>query len=81
MALRIRADGRVLCAAMHGVEPGDTYLDDATHYHLSVDQKVLVSEPMVKHEKSGQWWWAGNIPEGVEIDDVYQHKDTGHENS
>ena len=49
MALRIRSDGRVLCAAMHGEEPGDTYLDDGVHYLLSVEKKLLVTEPNERH--------------------------------
>lgn len=56
---------------MHGEESGDTYLDDGTHYHLSVEMRVLVTEPMEKHAKRGQWWWAGNVPPGVEIDPFY----------
>ena len=34
MALRIRKDGRVLCAAHHPPEPGDLYLDDFVHGYL-----------------------------------------------
>lgn len=40
MALRIRKDGRVLCAAIHPEEPGDAYLDDGVHYFLSAEQKL-----------------------------------------
>lgn len=71
MALRLRADGRVLCAAMHPEEPGDTYLDDGLHYQLSVVKKVLVTEPHERHRLHGQWWWAGSIPEGVTPDPFY----------
>lgn len=71
MALRIRKDGRVLCAAMHAEEEGDTYIDDGLHYELSVVKKILVTEPHEKHSIHGQWWWSGNIPENVEIDDFY----------
>lgn len=46
MAVRVRSDGRVLCAAMHPAEPGDRYLDDGVHYALSVELRVLVTEPM-----------------------------------
>jgi hypothetical protein len=43
VAVRVRADGRVLCAAAHPEEPGDAYLDDGLHYRLSVelDRPVL----------------------------------------
>ena len=71
MALRIRADGRVLCAAHHSAEPGDTYLDDAMHYFLSVEAHVLVTEPIERHRERGEWWWAGNVPAGVVIDPIY----------
>lgn len=72
MALRIRTDGRILCAAMHPAEPGDTYVDDGLHYQMSVEHKVIGTEPMEKHEVNGQWWWMGNIPEGIEIAEFYK---------
>lgn len=71
MALRIRKDGRILCAAMHPEEPGDTYINDGLHYIMSVENKVIGSEPHEKHRLSGQWWWMGNVPEGVVIDGFY----------
>jgi hypothetical protein len=60
MALRIRKDGRILCAAMHPEEPGDTYLDDSVHYTLS-RVGVLVTEKMEEgghggHACHGEWW-------------------------
>lgn len=72
MALRIRKDGRVLCAAMHAAEPGDTYLDDGIHYQLSAERKLLVTEPMEKHKDRGEWWWCGNVPPEVTVDDYYR---------
>lgn len=71
MALRIRQDGRVLCAARHEAEPGDAYLDDGVHYELSVERRVLVTEPMPKHGEHGQWWWKGQEPDDAEIDPFY----------
>lgn len=68
MALRIRKDGRILCAAIHPAEPGDTYIDDGLHYIMSVERRVICAEPNEQHMKSGQWWWTGNIPEDVEIE-------------
>ena len=68
MALRIRKDGRIFCAAIHGAEEGDTYLDDDLHYRLSVVARVLVTEPHEKHMQHGEWWWSGNVPEGVEAE-------------
>lgn len=51
MALRIRKDGRILCAAMHPPEENDTYIDDRSHYRLSVIHKVIGSEPWDYHKK------------------------------
>lgn len=71
MALRVRADGRVLCAAMHPPELGDVYIDDGLHYRLSVEARVLVTEPMHSdagrggHERHGEWWWHGQVPPDV----------------
>ena len=69
MALRIRKNGDILCAAMHPEQEGDTYIDDGLSYSMSVVHKVIVTEPMEKHEKHGQWWWAGNVPDWAEIED------------
>lgn len=44
MALQIREAGRILCAAMHPAETGDTYLNDGMHYRLSVDLGALVTD-------------------------------------
>jgi hypothetical protein len=68
MAIRIRRDGRILCAAMFPVEDGDIYIDDGLHYHLSVEAKVLVTEPHERHKDHGEWWWVNNVPAGVEIE-------------
>lgn len=72
MAVRIRKDGRILCAAMHAAEPGDTYLDDGIHYMLSAEKKLLVTEPMEQHQKRGEWWWGGNVPHGITVDEFYR---------
>lgn len=71
MALRIRKDGRVMCAEMHAAEPGDTYLDDGIHYLLSAEKKLLVTEPMERHKHRGEWWWAGNVPGDVSPEAFY----------
>jgi hypothetical protein len=70
MAVRIRRDGRILCAAMHGSEPGDTYLDDGLHYKLSVELQALVTEPMERHKHHGQWWWRNEVPLGVTVERI-----------
>jgi hypothetical protein len=72
MAVRIRKDGRIFCAAMHRAEEGDSYLDDGVHYYLSVERRVLRTEPMEGHAKHGQWWWAGQEPEWAYIDPFYE---------
>lgn len=71
MAVRIRQDGRILCAALHPAEEGDTYLDDGVHYYLSVEKRVLVTEPMPRHAEHGQWWWKGQEPTTAEVDPFY----------
>lgn len=76
MAVRIRRTGEILCAAQHPAEDGDIYLDDGQHYRLSVEEKLLVTEPMNLpngrgHAAHGQWWWINAIPSGVEIDPFY----------
>lgn len=71
MALRIRKDGRILCAAIHPEMEGDTYIDDGLHYEMSVIHKVIVTEPEPQHSKRGEWWWRNNIPWGIEIAEFY----------
>lgn len=74
MAVRIREDGTIVCAAMHPPEPGDTYVDDSLHYTLSAEAKVLVTEPMHStegrggHARHGQWWWRDDVPADVVLE-------------
>ncbi len=75
MALRIRKDGRILCAAIHSEEVGDTYINDGLHYEMSVINKVIGTEENEKHKIHGQWWWINNVPEGIIIDSFYTEKD------
>ena len=72
MAVRIRENGRILCAAMHPEEPGDTYLHDGLHYKLSVELRALVTEPHERHRVHGEWWWRDGVPWYVEIDAFYR---------
>ncbi len=68
MSLRIRSDGRVLCAAMHPPAEGDIYVADADSYRLTVMERALVTEPMHAaggrggHAVHGEWWWRGLAP-------------------
>jgi hypothetical protein len=72
VAVRIRIDGTIVCAAMHPEEPGDTYIHDGLHYRLSVELGFLVTDechlradparedgPLDGH---GLWWWKGEMP-------------------
>ncbi len=73
MAVRIRPNGQVLCAAMHPELPGDLYVDDSVHYDLSVRLGLLVTEPwdsggMGGHQKHGEWWWRGLAPAGATLE-------------
>lgn len=57
---------------MNSVEDGDLYVDDALHYYLSVEKKLLVTQPHEDHIKNnGEWWWKGEQPEGIKIDSFY----------
>lgn len=69
MALRIRKDGTIICAALSETEPGDTYIDDNLHYEMSQIHKVIVSEPMPKHKETGLWWWVSNVPAGITVEE------------
>lgn len=77
MAVRIRAGGQILCAAMHPAKRGDTYLDDGLSYLLSVELRVLVTEPMYVaggrggHQAHGEWWWRDRVPDDVSVDPFY----------
>lgn len=67
MALRIRKDGRILCAALHPEEPEDIYVHDGISYELSVIAGVLVTD--AKHLRDGdkvghgEWWWVTDRPD------------------
>lgn len=55
MSLRIRTDGTILCAAMSKPMPGDTYIDDTTHYYMSVmTGSIIASE---NHMEDALWFW------------------------
>jgi hypothetical protein len=64
MALRIRKDGKILCAAMHPRQRGDTYIDDGLHYQMSVVHKVIWTDDNHLDSKNkkghGEWWWNEN---------------------
>lgn len=66
MAIRVRKDGRMFCAAHTAPVDGDTYIDDNLHYLMSVEYGVIVALPMPEHIKNPEWWWAGAAPEGAD---------------
>lgn len=75
MALRIREDGTILCAAMHRAQDGDTYLHDGISYRLTVELRTIVTEPWHSdegrggHSNHGEWWWRNEVPEDVVIEE------------
>lgn len=71
MAVRVRQDGSIFCAATHPEIKGDIYIDDALHYLLSVEAKVLVTEAHEQHKINGEWWWLNSVPKNVKIDNFY----------
>ena len=77
MAIRIRKDGRILCAALTEAEDGDTYIDDALHYEMSVVHGVLCTTKEPEHSNTGdEWWWTCNPPAGREVDAGYLQRYT-----
>jgi hypothetical protein len=64
MAVRVRHDGTIWCAAMTLPEPSDrAYIDDGLHYTLSVELGALVTDPEPEHtRRGGQWWWRHEAP-------------------
>lgn len=72
MALRIRLDGKIVCASINDEEKGDVYIDDDLHYEMSVVKKIIVTSPDLHHmSNGGEWWWKGREPKGIEIDNFY----------
>lgn len=72
MAVRIRKDGIIVCAALNPPLDGDCYIDDDLHYELSVIRRILVTTENDHHMKNGgQWWWKGQEPDCVIIDSFY----------
>ncbi|GAA2867044.1 hypothetical protein GGQ99_001344 [Aminobacter niigataensis] len=66
MAIRVRKDGTMWCAAHTEPLVGDTYIGDGLHYEMSVEQGVIVALPMPEHLGHCQWWWANSAPEAAD---------------
>lgn len=67
MAIRVRKDGRMFCAALTTGMDGDTYIDDALHYEMSVEKAVIVALPMPDHLRNPEWWWSSSAPSGANM--------------
>ena len=64
MALRVRANGDIVCAALHGEEAGDTYIPDNISEVLTGctgEEPVLITDKEPIHSTHGRWFWAGRI--------------------
>lgn len=64
MSIRVRADGMLVCGAKSEPMEGDTYLDDALHYILAVELRVLIPDP--DEAVTGLWHWRGESEGGQE---------------
>ena len=72
MAVRIRKNGRIFCAALSNEEDRDCYIDDVLHHLLCAKRKILVTTYNDEHMKTGgEWWWKGQEPHNVVIDEIY----------
>lgn len=71
MAVRIRKNGRIFCAAMYPEEEDDVYIDDRLHEILSLEAKVLVTDD--NHINGhGEWWWKGKTPDNINVATFYK---------
>lgn len=72
MAVRIRKNGQIFCAALSKALDGDCYIDDDLHYELSAVRKLLVTTENDYHiANGGEWWWRSQEPLNVPIDEFY----------
>ena len=55
MAIRWRADGRLLCAAASEPKKDDTYIDDRLHHQLHSISRAILAD--VDHENNRLWHW------------------------
>ena len=55
MAIRLRLNGDMVCAAMTEAEPDDCYINDTLHYQLSVISRAILAD--AEHESNGLWHW------------------------
>lgn len=62
MSLRIRASGEIVCAAEHGPEEGDIYVDDALHYYLREVVRVIDTD-----NEGDTWYFVSNVKTTAKI--------------
>lgn len=67
MAIRVRSDGTMWCAALTPEASGDTYIDDVLHYEMSITHDVIVALPVPEHEANPQWWWTSQAPKSADF--------------
>ena len=54
MSLRIRVNGKIVCAAKSNPEDSDLYINDYYHYKLSVLSKII--KPTKEEALNGVWY-------------------------
>ena len=59
MSLRVRSDGRILCAAKSKPEKGDLYIDDAIHSWLTrcTPRSINVIDSLGEEDENGEEEW------------------------
>lgn len=65
MAVRIRKNGKIICAAASKPMKGDIYLDDGVHYLLSVEMGVL------QEIEGTNYWEFGKRKKGYKSEKEY----------
>ncbi len=68
MAIRLREDGTLVCAALRPEMPSDLYIDDNLHHFLTSAKLICTDE---RHKEHAEWWWTHEIPEGVVVKKYY----------
>ena len=56
MALRIRKNGNIFCAALSKPKEGDVYINCGIHYMSSQIRKSIITQPMPLHKINGGKW-------------------------
>ena len=75
MAVRIRKDGTIVCAAKSQPEDGDGYIDDGLHYILSVGLKVL---SVIGHDNFRAELWQFHKAEDKQVEVIQALLESGH---